>query len=73
MKNFHYRPQLVIQAGIRIFPYLITILFNLSQYFYYSYDYFSALNNEFEARDPNAYFERILNSPQIVHTILTLI
>ncbi|CAF1489403.1 unnamed protein product, partial [Adineta steineri] len=46
MKKYHYQRQLVIQAGLRLLPYLMTILFNLSQYFYYGDSFLDALVRE---------------------------
>ncbi|CAF1438414.1 unnamed protein product, partial [Adineta steineri] len=70
MKKYHYNPQLVIQAGLRLFPYLMTILFNLSQYFYYGGSFLGSLTSEADSRDPTLYFGRVSNSSIIAHTIL---
>lgn len=71
--KLHYRPQLVLQAGMRLLPYLVTILFNLSQYFYYGEDYWIAIGREAVSRDPSTYFKQLSDASNIGHLILTSI
>ncbi|CAF1526860.1 unnamed protein product [Adineta ricciae] len=71
MKKLHNHRPLVMQAGVRLFPYLLSILFNLSQFLYYGSDYLGAMSREAQKRDPTAYFGRVQNSSQIAHTILS--
>ncbi|UJR24479.1 hypothetical protein I4U23_005854 [Adineta vaga] len=71
--KLHYNRFLFIQTSLRLFPYLMSILFNLSQYFYYGENFWDALSREATSRDPSPYFTRVTNSAQIVHTILSTI
>ncbi|UJR38831.1 hypothetical protein I4U23_031496 [Adineta vaga] len=73
IKKYHFKRRLVIRFAIRLSPHLIPFLFNLSQYFYYSGDFLDALNKEASSRYITDYFERMTNSSQIAHTILTTI
>ncbi|CAF1124982.1 unnamed protein product [Adineta steineri] len=73
MKKYHFKRRLVIRFGARLFPYLISVLFNLSQYFYYGNDYLGSLTREADSRDLTPYFDRMTNSSQLAHTILTTI
>ncbi|CAF1664026.1 unnamed protein product, partial [Adineta ricciae] len=73
MKRLAYNPQIILQAAFRLLPYLVSILFNLSQFLYYGSDYLGAISLEADKRDPSAYFERVLNSPQMAHTVLSSI
>jgi hypothetical protein len=71
---FRDRHQIVMKAAIALFPYIMSILFNFSQYFYYGEDYLQTMTNEFQSRDPEPYFEQLRTQPaQIFHTILTTI
>ena len=66
--------QIIMKAAITLFPLIMSILFNFSQYIYYGEDYLQTMNNEYQSRDPQSYFEQIRNTrSQVVHTILTTI
>ncbi|CAF1678629.1 unnamed protein product [Adineta ricciae] len=72
VKKYYYKRRLIIRFAVRWSPHLIPFLYNLSQYFYYNGgDYIDALNQEASSRYVHGYFERMTNSSQIAHTILT--
>ncbi|CAF1344547.1 unnamed protein product [Adineta ricciae] len=73
VRKYHFKRRFIVYFAIRWSPHLVPFLFNLSQYFFYSADFLGALNREASSRSIVAYFERVRNSPQIVHTILTAI
>lgn len=71
--RLRYKPQLVLQAALRLFPHLMSVLFNLSQYFYYGEDYWAAITREANSRDPSSFFSKFNTGDQIGHTVLTTI
>ena len=73
-KIFRDEHQIVMKAAIKLFPYVMSILFNFSQYIYYGEDYLQTMNNEYQSRDPQSYFEQMRTEPeQVWHTVLTTI
>ncbi|CAF1048227.1 unnamed protein product [Adineta ricciae] len=73
MKKLRHNPRFVISFGVRIFPYVMTIMFNLSQFIYYGGDFWTSLTREADFRDPSRYFASMSQASQIFHTILTTI
>ncbi|CAF1038890.1 unnamed protein product [Adineta ricciae] len=71
-KNDSHLRRAGIHTGIKILPYIVGILFNLSQSFYYGSDYWQTIGKEIDSRESKLYLYRIGYSPdQIFHTILT--
>ncbi|CAF1154711.1 unnamed protein product [Adineta ricciae] len=73
IKKLRHNRRLVVSFGIRLFPYIMAIMFNLSQYIYYGESFWTALTREADAREPADYFQRMSQAPQILHTILSTI
>ncbi|UJR24418.1 hypothetical protein I4U23_005794 [Adineta vaga] len=73
IEKYHFKRRFVVRFAVRLSPYLVPVLFNLSQYFYYGEDFYRALTREANSRNINDYFQRVANSPQIAHTILSTI
>jgi hypothetical protein len=63
---------IILLYGIRLFPYIIIIFYNYSQYIYFGDDYFQAMADEYNSRNTSGYFSRVANdSKQIAHVILS--
>ncbi|UJR24480.1 hypothetical protein I4U23_005855 [Adineta vaga] len=71
IKKLHYNRLVFVHLSLRLFPYLMSILFNLSQYFYYGETFWNSLSREASSRDPTAFFDRSGNSSQLAHTALS--
>ncbi|CAM4759559.1 unnamed protein product [Rotaria magnacalcarata] len=66
--------KVLLAFSIELFPMLLTIFYNYSQYIYYGEDYYETMTNEFNSRNTSAYFNRMeVSIEQIFHTILSSI
>lgn len=74
IENFHFaRFLLAMFASFEstMSPYLLVLLYNYSQYWYFGDTYIHAIVSEYQSRDTYTYFQALTNSSeQIAHTVL---
>jgi hypothetical protein len=64
---------IVLHYSVRIFPHLVSFLYNYSQYTYYGENYFQSIVNDYNARDIQSYFESVRNETGLIaHAVLTV-
>jgi hypothetical protein len=74
LRILRYARLFTFTYGLRLFPNILSILFNLSQYLYYGEDYYQALTDEYISRDPTTFIQNLQNqTSQVAHTILDTI